>query len=143
MDYQRQSKNQKAPKSSAANTLRIISIIIIILTTAGGGVAGYAIGYSSGYKTWYGDRTYNEFIGLLIGVAVGFVIGFFATLLFRYFAELGENIKKTANASMKQVEQGKEKMSETDQIMMYKELLDNGAITQEEFDKMKKELLKI
>ena len=43
-----------------------------------------------------------------------------------------EEMKKTQNSP---------KLSVADEIMKFKRLLDEGAITQEEFDKKKKELL--
>ena len=132
-------KTYKNVKGTTAFVLRIISTIIIIAAVIGGGIAGYNIGYDEG-TTYWGHEFYYEYIGLPIGMIVGFVAGYLSTIFIRYFAELGENIKKTADATSKQAYQEK---SETEQIMMYKELLDSGAITQDEFDKKKKELLNL
>lgn len=128
MNYQKHSENQKAPKSSAANTLKIISYIICGLFVVGGGIVGASV---------VDDDDYWIFT-IPIGAIVGFVIGFIITLFIRYLAELGINTKITAEATT-----NANKVSEIDQIMMYKELLDSGAITQEEFDKKKKELLNL
>ena len=124
-------KTYKNVKGTTAFVLRIISAIIIIAAVIGGGIAG---------STYLGHQFDYEYIGLPIGMIVGFVAGYLLTIFIRYFAELGENIKKTADATSKQAYQEK---SETEQIMMYKELLDSGAITQDEFDKKKKELLNL
>ena len=132
----------KKAKGTVAFTLKIISTIIIIATTVGGGILGFNIDYNeSGFNSGgvWEHPNYAGIAGLFIGTGVGLVAGFLLTLLIRYFAELGENIKKTADATSKQASQEK---SETEKIMMYKELLDNGAITQEEYEKKKAELLK-
>ena len=91
----------KKAKGTAAFTLKIISMIIIIATTIGGGIVGYIIDYNeSGFNgggVWE-HPTYAGIAGLFIGAGVGLVAGFLLTLLIRYFAELGDNIKKTADA---------------------------------------------
>ncbi len=126
MDYQKQNRSQKEPKSSAASTLKIISYIVCAILIVVGGVVGALV---------VSDDDYWIFT-IPAGAIVGFVIGFIITLFVRFLSELGINTKITAEATA-----NANKVSETDQIMMYKELLDCGAITQEEFDRKKKDLL--
>lgn len=57
----------------------------------------------------------------------GLLLGAFVGLLFR---------KKTGSSS------SNSKMNDLDKIAELKKLLDSGALTQEEFDRMKKEILK-
>ena len=128
MSYQKQRNDQKSPKSSAANTLKIISYVICALLVVAGGVVGALVVEDDDF--WI--------LTIPVGAIVGFIIGFIITSFIRFLAELGINTKITAEATA-----NANKVSETDQIKMYKELLDNGAITQEEFDKKKKELLNL
>ena len=55
--------------------------------------------------------------------------------------EVKEKLFKLLSETKKETKEKKEKPSAADEIKKYKDLLDSGAITQEEFDKKKKELL--
>lgn len=55
--------------------------------------------------------------------------------------EVKEKLFKLLGETKKESKEKKEKPSAADEIKKYKDLLDSGAITQEEFDKKKKELL--
>ncbi len=63
-----------------------------------------------------------------------------------YFIANGAGIKREINKLLEEKNTEKQQLtsvSNTDELMKYKELFDNGVITQEEFDKKKKELLRI
>ncbi|MBQ7654764.1 MAG: SHOCT domain-containing protein [Clostridia bacterium] len=114
------------PKATAAKSLRVISIIVNIVFAVLGGALGILL--CPDEDLWI--------ITIPVGAVIGFGIGFLITIFLRFLAELGENTKITAEHTMKS-----DIPSETEQIVMYKELLDKGAITQEEYNRKKKELL--
>lgn len=68
----------------------------------------------------------------------------YSILLLSNNEEVKDNLFKllgTAKKEIKETKEKKENISAADEIKKYKDLLDAGAITQEEFDKKKKELL--
>lgn len=127
-------KQEKKAKGSAAFTIRIIANVILVAFTIGGGILGYVLGVEY-------DTDIGFVVGPSIGSIVGLIVSFLSSLLMRYFAELGENTKKIANASIKQASIQYNDHSKTQQLIEYKQLLDQGVITQEEFDSKKKQLL--
>ncbi len=118
------------PKSSAASQLNIIAYVVYALCVIAGIIGGVIVG----------KEILRDILPLavLIGTMIGFAVGHFNTLILRYLAELGINLRIIADASIR-----KENVSETDQILIYKDLLDSGAITQEEYETKRKELLNL
>ncbi len=99
--------------------------VIAIGSTIGGGIIGASI--DDDY--WIG--------GALIGLAVGALVGFLVNLLFLYRAELGQNVAQIAERGSNQPHTA----SVADEIQKYKEMLDNGTITQQEFEDLKRNLI--
>lgn len=123
--------NKNETTNKWANVIKFIAIATMIITALIGTVIGALIGNS------IGDEIY-AIIGGAIGLVVGAIIGVIAMSIIMFLSELGKNTRITAEATI-----NSNKVSETDQIIIYKDLLDSGAITQEEFDKKKKELLNL
>ena len=110
----------------------IIILVGVLGAAIGAVVAEYTVGLA--YTTYsVADRTvqthYNEeaITYVVIGLAVGIVIGCLMELVL-----INEENIENAQAS-----------SNADEIRKLKILLDNGTITQEEFDEKKKQLLNI
>lgn len=106
----------------------IILLIGLLGALIGAVVAEYTVGWTT-YSYWVGHRIFNE--EALIFVAIGFVVG----ILIGYFAQ-------KLLTTIKESKDGKT-ISNADEIGKLKILLDNGTITQEEFDEKKKQLLNI
>ncbi len=99
--------------------------VISIGCAAGGGIVGSGI-----------DSGAGTLIGALIGLAVGALAGYLTNLFLLYLAELGQNTAKTAANSG-----GNPPVSAADEIQKYKEMLDNGVISQQEFEDLKRNLI--
>lgn len=65
----------------------------------------------------------------------------YTVILLKNNEEVKDNLFKLLGETKKELKGKKEKASAADEIKKYKDLLDAGAITQEEYDKKKKELL--
>lgn len=89
----------------------------------GGVVAEFTVGWLGAYHAL---RT-ECFIFVIIGLIVGILIGVFSKKL---LITIRENKYTNTNSNF-------------DEIKKLKNLLDSGAITQEEFDKKKKQLLNL
>ncbi|MBQ7596380.1 MAG: SHOCT domain-containing protein [Clostridia bacterium] len=127
-------KIESKPKAKVAHSMKGIAYVILIVCILIGGFVGWTI-----------DDAFDEF-PIYIGAAIGLAVGLLSTLFIRYLAELGENTQKTANATMTQAEtqtQSSQNPSVTQELLEYKHLLDEGVITQEEFDAKKKQLLNL
>lgn len=135
-------------KSTAASALHIISKVITILFTGIGGIVGYYFGNEQRsialfYDSHDKSSLFVLFLYTTVGLIVGLIVGFIISLLVRYFGELGENTKKVADATTEQAKETKfqNDNSITRGLMEYKQLLDQGIITQEEFENQKNKLL--
>ena len=113
--------------ASTIKTIAIVGMVLIALTGTG---IGTFVGYT--------DSEEMAIIGGVLGVIAGVIVGVIAMSLIMFLAELGNNLRITAEVTKKS-----NTVDETDQILMYKDLLDCGAITLEEFEKKKKELLNL
>ena len=116
-------------KVGAAASMGIIAKISWAAIAIGGAVAGGFIG-----DEIVGGR--GIIAGALIGFAAGALAGFLVNLFLLYLAELGQNTAKTAANSG-----GHSSASTADEIQKYKEMLDNGTITQQEFEDLKRNLI--
>lgn len=125
------------PKSTWAKVLRGIGGVILTVLLIGGGVVGYAYGYNS-EPFGSGDYYTEAIIMAIIGVFLGGIIGILVIALIMHSAEVGENTRITAENTL---DKGVNTTSNADEIRKYKELLDNGIITLDEFNKKKSELL--
>lgn len=88
------------------------------------GFVAYSIVLNRGYPKEEANKW--EFVGFFLGI-----IGVFIAMVAK------PDIRNQQNTTTQQ------QFNEADTLLKYKELLDSGAITQEEFDAKKKELLKI
>jgi len=77
-------------------------------------------------------------IGWLKGISVSSASGF---IKFLYISNYNEIHREISNLIMSRIDTKNNNMSQADELIKYKKLLDSGAITQEEYDKKKKELL--
>lgn len=131
------------PGSSAAKTFKIIGKVIIIIFVVGGCIGGGALGYFEDPIDGIGYDL-NTIIFGAIGAVAGLIVGAVISLFFRYFAELGENMKiaaKSTEITSKKTENSS--ITDVEQLQKYKELLDSGVISQEEFDAKKKQILNL
>ena len=119
-------KKNESGKSLIASSLKAIAIIIMIVL----GGAGFGIGFMLPEP----DMGFL-FYPALFAVA-GVFIGFLITIFLFYLSELGKNIKKTTDAT-----QQLSRENAAAELMQYKELLDSGAISQQEYEKKKQQLL--
>ena len=132
---------EEQPGSSAATTFKIIGKVIIIIFVIGGCIGGGGLGYfeSPIYGIGY---DVNTIIFGAIGAVAGLIVGAAISLFFKYFAELGENMKIAAKATETTANKTQNNsVTDVEQLQKYKELLDSGIITQEEFDAKKKQIL--
>ena len=74
---------------------------------------------------WCGNKAEAKGYQKILGILLGFFLSFIGVILILLFPDKKEEEAKQA----------------PDQLIKYKQLLDVGAITQEEFDKKKSELL--
>lgn len=105
----------------------IIAGVGLLCALIGALVAEFTVGWT--YKHWwYGTTEFNEdaIIYVVIGFVIGIVIGCLIELI---LMNRKQNNTKTKHPS------------NIDEISKLKTLLDNGIITQEEFDEKKKQLL--
>lgn len=116
-----------APKSTMAKTIKMVSIIAIIVISITGGIIGVMI-----------MDPFSPFFLLypVGGVVLGTFVGFIIMVFLLYLSELGENIKKIAEATIKFASR-----NSADELKKFKELLDSGAISQAEFEIKKKQIL--
>lgn len=119
---------KKEAGTIAACILRIFANLIIVLLGAAGGVL-----------SWVMNR---DVVFILIGADVGLGIGFLISILIRCLAELSERSKTTENAATLCIPANTAKNS-PQELILYKELLDQDVITQEEYDAKKKQILGI
>ena len=131
-------------QQSIAGILRKCSKFFIAFVSIGTGIGGAVFGYSEypfpithwGHKN--GNDVINAIIFAAIGVVVGLLVSFLLSIFVLYLAELGENTKKTADAAVQSA-----KMNSVDDLKKYKELLDSGLITNEEYEAKKKQILNL
>jgi len=108
----------------------MIAFLGILGAVIGTIIAEYTVGWTTVY--YFGLTEYEEFneealIFVGIGLTIGLLIGFFVKKLLSTIEE-GKRDQETSSA---------------DEIIKLKSLLDNGVITQEEFEAKKKELLNL
>ena len=97
----------------------IIYAVIFVLSLIGGILSRFSIGIGGLFM----------FIVFLVSIAVAIFLPLFCGLVqAAFYEEIMTNINKKTNADI-------------DELKKYKELLDSGIITQEEFDAKKKQLL--
>lgn len=114
----------------------VTKVICAIVIGALGG-AGLGIGI---YLGW----TFNDDLIVLFalgGALIGVLVGVLITLVLLNLAEIGMNVKKSANAAIGTTG-GSSVHSAAEELKKYKELLDQGVITEEEFETQKARLLK-
>ena len=99
-------------------------IIGVIVWGAIWGFVAYSIVLNRGYPKE--DANKWEFVGFFLGI-----IGVFIAMVAK------PDIRNQQNMTTYQ------QFNEADTLLKYKELLDSGAITQEEFDAKKRELIKV
>lgn len=118
-----------APKSTMAKTIKMVSIISIIVISITGGIIGVMIM----------DPFSPVFLLYPVGgVVLWTFVGFIIMVFLLYLSELGENIKKTAEATIKFASR-----NSADELKKFKELLDSGAISQAEFEIKKRQILNL
>lgn len=135
--------SDKYAKGGTANVLKLIANFILLAFCIGGGALGCVLGPElCGYSYFRCDPILYV-LAFAVGALIGAIVGFFISLFIRYFAELGENTKKAANAAIKQAQQFSKNTQQDSvrELLELKELLDKNIITQEEFDKKKKQIL--
>jgi len=125
-------KVNQTPKSPWAKVLKSIGIIIFIILVVIGGIGGYFWGLTCPFGS--GDDITESIITSIIGIFLGGIVGILIIALIMYFSELGENTRKTAQNTYNN-------NSSADELKKYKELLDNGVITEEEFIAKKNKIL--
>lgn len=128
------------PGSSAAKSLKVIGKVIIIFFVVGGCIGGGVIGCLE--EPFFGDEALDMLALGFIGAVAGLIVGYLTSLFFMYLAELGENMKIAAKSTEATAQQSEnEEINNADALKKYKDLLDSGVITQEEFDAKKKQIL--
>lgn len=135
--------SDKYAKGGTAYVLKLIANIILLAFCIGGGALGCVLGPElCGYSYFRCDPILYV-LAFAVGALIGAIVGFLISLFIRYLAELGENTKKAANAAIKQAQQFSENTQQESVrgLLELKELLDKNIITQEEFDKKKKQIL--
>ncbi len=121
-------------KKSIAALLKHLSKIFIAVITVSCGIGGFIFGVEE--MPLVGDDLPDGFIFAIIGLVVGALLSFLLSIFVLYLAELGENTKKTAEATTQST-----KANSADEIMKYKKLLESGVISNDEFEAKKKQLL--
>lgn len=112
-------------KTAAASVLKIFAYLVIVLLGIGGGISGWLMDKGTAF--------------VLIGADIGLGIGFLIFIFIRCLAELYESSKTTADTAHP-IPTNTEKNS-LQVLKVYKDLLDQGIISQEEFDAKKKQIL--
>lgn len=131
---------EEQPENSAARSLKVIGKAIIIFFVVGGCIGGGIFGTIE--EPLFGDEGLDTVVLGLLGAIAGLIVGYLISLFFRYFAELGENTKITAQTTKAVAQQSEnDETNNAVALKKYKELLDSGIITQEEFDVKKKQIL--
>lgn len=134
----------KNAKATAATSLKIVANLITILLGVGGGVLGCIVGPEIIGNSYFRSDPIAYLAAAAVGAVLGLGIGFIVSIFIRYLAELGENTKKTANAAMSRVTANTSTntaQNSPQELKAYKDLLDQGVITQEEFEAKKKQIL--
>lgn len=119
-------------KAAFVKALKIFAYLIIILLGIGGGMSGW--------------KMYKDIIFVLIGADAGLGIGFVIAIVILCLTEPSENKKGTENTAMSCTPANASTNTapkSPQELKAYKDLLDQGVITQEEFEAKKKQLLSI
>lgn len=107
----------------------------ILGAVIGAVVAEFTVGWTNAYHVIQEEC----FIFVIIGLIIGVLIGKFSKKL---FSTIKEDKKPSTQLNYDEVKKPSDQ-SNYDEVKKLKELLDIGAITQEEFDKKKKQLLNL
>lgn len=119
-------------RTPIATVTKVICAIVILA------LGGIGAGIGTIFVDW-GDDT-SEVLCPLVGALLGIIAGVLITLVLLNLVEIGTNVKKSANAAIGTAD-GSSVHSAAEELKKYKELLDQGVITEEEFETQKARLL--
>ena len=118
--------------SGMANTLMVVLLSVYLVST-------YDFHYESYEQAWWGGETLSKDVSATLELGAWFYIALALCIIMMavdlYFAIAGSQGTHLKTAKKKQ------ESSLVDTINGYKQLLDSGAITEEEYQAMKKDLL--
>lgn len=123
-------KDTDKMKAAFVRAPKIFAYLTIPFLGIGGGLLGWKI--------------YRAVAFVLIGADAGLGIGFVIAIFILCLAETGENTKKTDDAAMSRAPTNASAdtaQNSPQALKAYKDLLDQGIITQEEFEEKKKQIL--
>lgn len=99
-------------------------------------IAIYVISYICAYNV-----SCRPYYNVLVNNRAGFSYIFYVEIIIMLFNLLVEALKRFTNIPYCKFSEHKKTASSADELKKFKELFDSGAITQEEFDAKKKQLL--
>ena len=118
-----------------ATSMSVWGMVITVLVTIAGMVIGAVIGYSS--RPFIGDDIPDGILCGILGLVIGLFVGGLVSLLLKFMGETGSNIAKVAENTRATGGGGTAPAKDPADLLKYKQLLDAGVITREEFERMK------
>ncbi|MBR4867861.1 MAG: SHOCT domain-containing protein [Clostridia bacterium] len=120
--------------SPVAGTFSALGAIGIVVAIIVGGIVGACMGVA-----YIEDGTRGIVLGAMLGALAGGIVGGVIMLIMLFLGEIGTNLRKAANNQA--VQTSPATRISADEVKKCKELYDDGIITKEEFERIKKQFV--